>query len=242
MPVRAPRVTLVLSILVPSHQEGVTDVAPWLRPLRVTGLLLVLLAGPAPMSYAVPCVSSYEPAPGESRAGAGPERDASGLAGPRRRRRQRKRKRTRKRSTRHRTGLGKKRRRRMPGSVTRTVQRTANSRRALSPPRRPGTPRRGLTRLPTPSRPPAACTRLGTRPAGPAPRQRTGPHRSGPRPHVRRTARTAGLRRGRPRPASAVESYGSVSSTLPMLPLSSSTRCASAASLIGSSRSTTGRT
>ncbi|MEU9955681.1 hypothetical protein [Streptomyces sp. NPDC050982] len=42
---------------------------PWLRPLHVTGLLLVLLAGPAPMSYAVPHVSSYEPAPGESRAG-----------------------------------------------------------------------------------------------------------------------------------------------------------------------------
>ncbi|MFI1481674.1 hypothetical protein [Streptomyces sp. NPDC020747] len=42
---------------------------PWLRPLRVTGLLLVLLAGPAPLSYAVPHVSSYEPAPGESRAG-----------------------------------------------------------------------------------------------------------------------------------------------------------------------------
>ncbi|MFI6277492.1 hypothetical protein [Streptomyces sp. NPDC050988] len=42
---------------------------PWLRPLPVTGLLLVLLAGPAPMSYAVPYVSSYEPAPGESRAG-----------------------------------------------------------------------------------------------------------------------------------------------------------------------------
>ncbi|MGX1910807.1 hypothetical protein ACWIID_18365 [Streptomyces phaeochromogenes] len=42
---------------------------PWLRPLRVTGLLLVLLAGPAPISYAVPYVSSYEPAPGESRAG-----------------------------------------------------------------------------------------------------------------------------------------------------------------------------
>ena len=69
MPVRAPRVTLVPSILVPSHQEGVTDVTPWLRPLRVTGLLLVLLVGPAPMSYAVPHVSSYEPAPGESRAG-----------------------------------------------------------------------------------------------------------------------------------------------------------------------------
>ncbi|MEV2192244.1 hypothetical protein AB0I02_14800 [Streptomyces phaeochromogenes] len=42
---------------------------PWLRPLHVTGLLLVLLAGPAPISYAVPHVSSYEPAPGESRAG-----------------------------------------------------------------------------------------------------------------------------------------------------------------------------
>ncbi|MCZ4511515.1 hypothetical protein O3Q52_25665 [Streptomyces sp. ActVer] len=42
---------------------------PWLRALRVTGLLLVLLAGPAPMSYAVPYVFSYEPAPGESRAG-----------------------------------------------------------------------------------------------------------------------------------------------------------------------------
>lgn len=69
MPVWAPRVTLVPSILVPSHQEGVTDVTPWLRPLHVTGLLLVLLAGPAPISYAVPHVSSYEPAPGESRAG-----------------------------------------------------------------------------------------------------------------------------------------------------------------------------
>ena len=69
MPVRSPRVTLVPSILVPSHQEGVTDVTPWLRPLHVTGLLLVLLAGPAPMAYAVPHVSSYEPAPGESRAG-----------------------------------------------------------------------------------------------------------------------------------------------------------------------------
>lgn len=69
MPVRAPHVTLVPSILVPAHQEGVTDVTPWLRPLHVTGLLLVLLAGPAPMSYAVPHVSSYEPAPGESRAG-----------------------------------------------------------------------------------------------------------------------------------------------------------------------------
>jgi hypothetical protein len=69
MPVRAARVTLVPSILVPSHQEGVTDVTPWLRPLRVTGLLLVLLAGPAPMAYAVPHVSSHEPAPGESRAG-----------------------------------------------------------------------------------------------------------------------------------------------------------------------------
>ncbi|MFD3377328.1 MULTISPECIES: hypothetical protein [unclassified Streptomyces] len=43
--------------------------APWLRPLHVTGLLLVLLAGPAPISYAVPHISSYEPAPGESRAG-----------------------------------------------------------------------------------------------------------------------------------------------------------------------------
>ncbi|MDQ0951143.1 hypothetical protein QFZ24_005066 [Streptomyces phaeochromogenes] len=84
MPVRAPRVTLVPSILVPSHQEGVTDVAPWLRPLRVTGLLLVLLAGPAPMSYAVPCVSSYEPAPGESRAGsrAGEGRERPGRPAP----------------------------------------------------------------------------------------------------------------------------------------------------------------
>lgn len=82
MPVRAPRVTLVPSILVPSHQEGVTDVTPWLRPLRVTGLLLVLLAGPAPMSYAVPHVSSYEPAPGESRAGsrAGEGRERPGRA------------------------------------------------------------------------------------------------------------------------------------------------------------------
>lgn len=82
MPVRAPRVTLVPSILVPSHQEGVTDVTPWLRPLRVTGLLLVLLAGPAPMSYAVPHVSSYEPAPSESRAGsrAGEGRERPGRA------------------------------------------------------------------------------------------------------------------------------------------------------------------
>ncbi|WP_406488406.1 hypothetical protein [Streptomyces phaeochromogenes] len=55
---------------------------PWLRPLRVTGLLLVLLAGPAPMSYAVPHVSSYEPAPGESRAGsrAGEGRERPGRA------------------------------------------------------------------------------------------------------------------------------------------------------------------
>ncbi|MCX4907222.1 hypothetical protein [Streptomyces sp. NBC_00878] len=43
--------------------------APWLRSLRAAGLLLLLLAGPAPASYAVPRVSSYEPAPGESRAG-----------------------------------------------------------------------------------------------------------------------------------------------------------------------------
>lgn len=82
MPVRAPRVTLVPSILVPSHQEGVTDVTPWLRPLHVTGLLLVLLAGPAPISYAVPHVSAYEPAPGESRAGsrAGEGRERPGRA------------------------------------------------------------------------------------------------------------------------------------------------------------------
>ncbi|MGW2283814.1 hypothetical protein [Streptomyces phaeochromogenes] len=55
---------------------------PWLRPLRVTGLLLVLLVGPAPMSYAVPHVSSYEPAPGESRAGsrAGEGRERPGRA------------------------------------------------------------------------------------------------------------------------------------------------------------------
>ncbi|WP_328495313.1 hypothetical protein OHS59_23175 [Streptomyces sp. NBC_00414] len=38
---------------------------PWLRTLRVTGLLLPLLAGPASTSYA----AAYEPVPAESRAG-----------------------------------------------------------------------------------------------------------------------------------------------------------------------------
>jgi hypothetical protein len=69
MPVRVPRVSLVPLILTPPHREGVTDVAPWLRPLHVAGLLLILLAGPAHASYATPYAPSYEPVPGESRAG-----------------------------------------------------------------------------------------------------------------------------------------------------------------------------
>ncbi|MEU9184834.1 hypothetical protein AB0D14_09745 [Streptomyces sp. NPDC048484] len=38
---------------------------PWLRTLRVTGLLLLLLAGPAYSPYA----AAYEPVPAQSRAG-----------------------------------------------------------------------------------------------------------------------------------------------------------------------------
>ncbi|WAU78628.1 hypothetical protein O1Q96_01980 [Streptomyces sp. Qhu-G9] len=47
------------------YREGVTDVAPWLSTLRVTGLLLFLLAGPVDTPHA----AAYEPGPAESRAG-----------------------------------------------------------------------------------------------------------------------------------------------------------------------------
>jgi len=53
-------------ISAPPYREGVTDVTPWLRTLRVTGLLLLLLAGPAYTPYTA---AAYEPVPAESRAG-----------------------------------------------------------------------------------------------------------------------------------------------------------------------------
>ncbi|GHA22319.1 hypothetical protein GCM10010372_22930 [Streptomyces tauricus] len=66
----------------PPYREGVTDVTPWLRTLRVTGLLLPLLAGPAFTPYA----AAYEPvpAPAESRAGsrAGEGRERPGREAP----------------------------------------------------------------------------------------------------------------------------------------------------------------
>ncbi|BCL29403.1 hypothetical protein GCM10017557_42620 [Streptomyces aurantiacus] len=68
MPTRASRVRLMPLILAPPYREGVTDVTPWLRAFRtlhVTGLLLLLLAGPAHTPYA----AAYEPVPAESRAG-----------------------------------------------------------------------------------------------------------------------------------------------------------------------------
>ncbi|WP_221348397.1 hypothetical protein [Streptomyces beigongshangae] len=53
---------------------------PWLRTLRVTGLLLLVLAGPAHPSYA----AAYEPVPAESRAGsrAGEGRERPGRSAP----------------------------------------------------------------------------------------------------------------------------------------------------------------
>ncbi|MFD0306692.1 hypothetical protein [Streptomyces sp. NPDC127119] len=53
---------------------------PWLRTLRVTGLLLPLLAGPAFTPYA----AAYEPVPAESRAGsrAGEGRERPGRETP----------------------------------------------------------------------------------------------------------------------------------------------------------------
>ncbi|MFE7030186.1 hypothetical protein ACFU9Y_07730 [Streptomyces sp. NPDC057621] len=53
---------------------------PWLRTLRVTGLLLPLLAGPAFTPYA----AAYEPVPAESRAGsrAGEGRERPGRVTP----------------------------------------------------------------------------------------------------------------------------------------------------------------
>ncbi|MFJ2263566.1 hypothetical protein ACIOKD_35610 [Streptomyces sp. NPDC087844] len=53
---------------------------PWLRTLRVTGLLLPLLAGPAFTPYA----AAYEPVPAESRAGsrAGEGRERPGRDTP----------------------------------------------------------------------------------------------------------------------------------------------------------------
>ncbi len=67
-------------ILDPPYREGVTDVTPWLRTLRVTGLLLPLLAGPAFTPYAV----AHEPVPAESRAGsrAGEGRERPGRQTP----------------------------------------------------------------------------------------------------------------------------------------------------------------
>ncbi|MDQ1037543.1 hypothetical protein QFZ75_003959 [Streptomyces sp. V3I8] len=52
-------------ILDPPYREGVTDVTPWFRALRPTGLLLLLLTSP---SY-TPQAAAYEPVPAESRAG-----------------------------------------------------------------------------------------------------------------------------------------------------------------------------
>ncbi len=65
MPTRASRVRLMPLILTPPYREGVTDVTPRLRTLHVTGLLLLLLTGPAYTPYA----AAYEPVPAESRAG-----------------------------------------------------------------------------------------------------------------------------------------------------------------------------
>ena len=199
MPVRAPRVTLVPSILVPSHQEGVTDVTPWLRPLRVTGLLLVLLAGPAPMPTPAPTSPPYEPAPGESRAGSRAGRGPR-AAGPASRA----------------DGGGERGGKRKRTALDEAQEEGAGAGHPDGP--ADGEQSEGAVAPEPPgntasaSHPPVDAeqaaeppgTRLGTRPAGPAARQRTGPHRPGPRPRVRRTARTAGLRgrdRGPPLPS-----------------------------------------